>query len=159
MTLTAERTNWLNTLREFPAQLEELIRPLSEAQLHQQTAADPWTIAQIVHHCADSHMNSFVRLKLTLTEDQPPLKNYEQDAWVAMADAHNRPIEPSLQILRGLHVRWVQVFEAVQEDEWARYGIHSTDGPMTVEYLLSGYHEHCQAHLAQIGRIREAMSN
>lgn len=157
MTLTEERTRWLNTLREFPERLEEAVRPLSETQLHQQTAADPWTIAQIVHHCADSHINSFVRLKLTLTEEQPPLKNYEQDAWVAMADEKNRPIEPSLQILRGLHVRWVQVFEAVEDHQWARYGVHTEVGKMTVEDLLSGYHEHCEAHLAQIGRIKEVM--
>lgn len=159
MATVEERQVWMETLRQFPARLEETIRPLSEEQLHQNVAVDPWTVGQIVHHCADSHINSFVRLKLALTEDRPPLKGYDQDAWVMMADEAERPVEPSLQILRGLHVRWVQVFEAVQEDEWARYGMHSESGEMTVEALLSGYHEHCEAHLAQIGRILEEMNN
>lgn len=157
MATTAERQIWLETLRQFPERLETLVRPLSEAQRQQKTEADPWTIAQIVHHCADSHLNSFVRLKLTLTEDQPPLKGYDQDAWAAMADEINRPIEPSLQILRGLHVRWVQVFESVSEEQWARYGMHTEIGKVTVEDLLRIYHEHCEAHLDQIERIKNAI--
>ena len=156
MPTASEREAWIQTIRQFPEQLEALVKPLSPAQLHEQKPVDPWTVAQIVHHCADSHLNSFVRLKLTLTEDRPPLKGYDQDAWAVMVDEANAPIEPSLAILSGLHQRWVAVFESLDGDDWERVGMHSESGEMSVNYLLSGYAKHCEDHLAQIQNILDS---
>jgi hypothetical protein len=153
MPTATERKAWIETIRGFPERLEAVVGSLPAETLHAHTPTDPWTIAQIVHHCADSHINSFVRLKLTLTEDHPPLKGYDQNMWVAMADEQDAPIESSLAILRGLHQRWAAVFESLVEADWDRVGIHSESGEMSVNYLLSGYAQHCEDHLAQIQRI------
>ena len=115
-----------------------------------------WSIRELIHHCADSHMNSFIRLKLVLTEATPPLKGYDQDAWARMADERAAPIDASLTILRGLHARWVTIFRNVADDEWRKTGLHSESGPMSVVDLLAGYAEHCDEHLAQIDRIKAA---
>lgn len=153
----AEKQAWIETLRTFPARLEALLAALSDEQIYGHVPHDPWSVAQIVHHCADSHLNSFVRLKLVLTEERPLLKNYDQDAWSIMADETTLSIAPSLSILRGLHQRWVTVFENVTDDEWERIGIHTEDGAMNVTDLLRNYAAHCEAHLEQMGRIIEAM--
>lgn len=102
-------------------------------------------------------MNSFVRLKLILTEEDPPLKGYDQDRWALMADERAAPIDASLTILRGLHQRWVAVFRAVGDDEWQKSGVHSENGLVSVADLLQGYAEHCDEHLAQIDRILAAL--
>ena len=151
-----DRTRWIERLARFPEELTARVAGLTPAQLDCRVAGDPWTIAQIVHHCADSHMNSFIRLKLVLTEAMPPLKAYDQDAWARMADERAAPIDASLTILRGLHARWVTIFRNVADDEWQKTGIHSESGPMSVVDLLAGYAEHCDEHLAQIDRIKAA---
>jgi hypothetical protein len=149
---------WAEKIRTFPARLEALIGGLNGGQLHTLTDVDIWTVAQHVHHCANSHMNAFIRLKLTLTEDQPILKNYEQDEWAVMEDEVAFPIEPSLQILRGLHQRWAHVIENIAEDQWGRYGVHTTDGNLDVIYLCKAYTEHGDAHLEQIKGIISAFT-
>jgi hypothetical protein len=148
---------WVEKIRTFPARLEAAIAGLSTEQLHTLTNADIWTIGQHIHHCANSHMNAFIRLKLTLTEDQPILKNYEQDEWATMADELNFPVESSLQILRGLHQRWAQVIAHISDDQWQRYGKHTTDGNLDVVYLCRAYTQHGDAHLAQINNIISAL--
>ncbi|MEM7111033.1 MAG: DinB family protein [Chloroflexota bacterium] len=154
---TVEKAAWIETLRTFPAQLEAMLANLTDDQIYSHAPHDPWSVAQIVHHCADSHMNSFVRLKLVLTEERPLLKNYDQDAWSVMADETTLPVAPSLAILRGLHQRWVTVFENIADDEWERVGIHTTDGTMSVTDLLRNYAAHCEAHLEQMERVVAAV--
>ena len=158
MTKPADYTERIALIRDFPEKLENAIAGLSDAQLAQVTPVDPWTVGQIVHHCADSHLNSLVRLKLILTEDKPLLKNYEQDAWVVMADETPEFIQSSLMILRGLHPRWVAVFENVQDDQWEKFGIHTESGKMNVHDLLNIYSDHCKDHLEQMALIVEALS-
>jgi hypothetical protein len=148
-----ERNRLIDRLARFPQELADRVGTLTAAQLDRHVPEDPWSIAQIVHHCADSHMNSFIRLKLVLTETNPPLKGYDQDAWARMADERAAPIDASLTILHGLHARWVTIFRNVQDDEWLKTGEHSESGPMSVLDLLTGYADHCDEHLAQIDRI------
>lgn len=153
MTHSTTRNKMIERLARFPGELAALVAPLSEEQLNAKVSHDPWTIAQIVHHCADSHMNSFIRLKLVLTENTPPLKGYDQDAWVLMTDENGTPVESSLSILRGLHVRWVKLFQSLQADDWSRRGMHSETGPLSVDDLLRIYNQHCDEHLEQIEQI------
>lgn len=148
-----ERITMIDRIARFPAELKEVVGPLTDEQLNAKVAHDPWTITQIVHHCANSHMNSFVRLKLVLTEERPPLKGYDQDAWAVMADEKSTPIESSLAILTGLHERWVTTFRHIGDDEWSRVGLHSEDGEMSATDLLTNYVTHCDEHLDQIKRI------
>ncbi|MEM7129293.1 MAG: DinB family protein [Chloroflexota bacterium] len=156
---SAERNTMIERIARFPLELQELVASLSDEQLNAKVDHDPWTIAQIVHHCANSHMNSFVRLKLVLTEERPPLKGYDQDAWALMADENSTPIDPSLTILKGLHQRWVTTFYHISEEEWGRVGLHSEDGEMRTIDLLTNYVTHCDEHIDQIKRILAALEN
>jgi hypothetical protein len=129
---------------------------LTPEQLTTRYLASEWTVAQNVHHLADSHMNSYIRLKLMLTEDHPTLKPYDQDAWALSADANNPAIETSLQLLRGLHARWVTLFESLGEDDWLRAGRHPETGEVTAEDQLRIYAAHGEGHIDQIKRTLAA---
>lgn len=155
LTLT-ERVDLTRQIADLPAQLEELVGGLTAEQLLARPLAGEWSIAQNVHHLADSHMNSFVRLKLILTEENPPLKPYDQDAWAAIADSDHADISLSLQLLRGLHARWVQVFDSLTDAQWARTGVHAEAGVMTPVDLLRSYARHGAGHLDQIARTLAA---
>jgi hypothetical protein len=146
----------IEKIRHLPAQLEELVQNLSETDLHTHFIEGEWTVAQNVHHLADSHMNSFIRLKLILTEDKPNLKPYDQDKWAELPDAQNLPLASSLSLLKGLHARWCILLEALQEDEWARSGLHPEVGVITPDDLLRIYAAHGEGHLDQIKRTLAA---
>jgi len=156
MSIDTPRRDQIEKIRLLPAQLEQVVRDLTDEQLHTPYLAGEWTVGQNVHHLADSHLNSFIRLKLILTEDRPPLKGYDQDRWAEMADERNTPIESSLMILRGLHHRWVVLFESLQDSDWQRAGFHSESGDMTVDDLLSYYAQHGEGHIDQIQRTLAA---
>jgi len=148
-----ERQQMMATLREFPSKLEKMVQALTDRQLDKPAGEEDWTIRQVVHHLADSHMNSFIRLKLMLTEDNPTLKPYRQEAWAVLPDTQDFPVQSSLLILKGLHERWVKLFEQLTEDEWARPGYHPEIGAIKVEDLLVTYARHCEDHTDQIMRL------
>ena len=151
-----ERHHKIERLRAFPAELEALVSGLSEADLHTPYLPDEWTVAQNVHHLADSHMNSFIRTKLLLTEDHPTIKPYNQDQWATTADAHGIPVESSLTLLAGLHARWVLLFENASETDWPRTVIHPELGEISLDDILNVYTRHCDAHIDQIQRTLAA---
>lgn len=156
MTQNSSRQALIDQIREFPDVLEAQVANLSPAQLETHFLPEEWSVRQIVHHLADSHMNSIIRLKLILTMERPPLQNYPQELWAELADVYQTPIEDSLAILRGLHHRWAVVFESLDEGQWQRIGIHSVDGEMSAHDLLVNYVNHCETHLDQIRRVLAA---
>ncbi|HEY1012685.1 MAG TPA: DinB family protein [Herpetosiphonaceae bacterium] len=157
MMLTQEqRQPLIDAIRRLPAQLEALVAPLSTEDLITPFLASEWTVAQNIHHLADSHMNSFIRLKLILSEDHPTLKPYDQDAWAAMPDSNHADIEDSLSLLRGLHRRWSALFAALDEAAWSRTGFHPENGDQSVEDLLRSYAAHGEGHVDQINRTLAA---
>ncbi len=151
-----QRNEMIARIARLPAALEALVCTLSTEQLSTHYLPNAWSAAQNVHHLADSHMNSFIRLKLILTEDHPTLKPYDQDAWAVRADADNVAIQSSLGLLQGLHRRWVTLFESLQEAEWSRTGLHPDNGEVSVEDLLRGYADHGEGHIDQITRTLAA---
>ncbi len=151
-----QRQAWIAKIARLPAQIEALVRDVSEEQLSTHYLKHEWSVAQNVHHLADSHMNSFIRLKLILTEEKPTLKPYDQDAWAERADADNVAIQSSLGLLQGLHRRWVILFESLEAAEWSRCGFHPQNGEVSVEDLLRGYADHGEAHIDQIIRTLAA---
>jgi hypothetical protein len=155
MLSSEQREAYISTLAAFPDLLESIVICLTPDQLNTPYLDGEWTVAQNIHHLADSHMNSFIRLKLILTEDAPMLKPYDQDAWALTAD-YNPPIEYSLMMLRGLHARWVALFQSLTDDQWSRIGQHPEAGEITPESLVKSYHNHCHAHLDQITRTLAA---
>jgi hypothetical protein len=145
----------IDVIRRFPAQLEALITGLTAEELTTAYNAPEWTVAQNVHHLVDSHMNSYVRMKLMQTETNPTLKPYDQDVWAKQPDAESADLGPSLAILRGLHHRWANFLEGVED--WSRPGYHAANGPVTLESQLGYYVAHCQGHLDQIQAVIDKM--
>ncbi|MCB9437361.1 MAG: putative metal-dependent hydrolase [Anaerolineales bacterium] len=153
---TSNRNTLIEKIRNFPSQLDTLLKGLSDEQLTTPYLSGEWTVAQNVHHLADSHMNSYIRMKLILTENHPTLKPYNQDAWALTPEAQSDRIETSLMILHGLHKRWVELFESLAEEDWSRSGFHAENGEMSIADILRIYADHCDAHLDQIRRTLAA---
>jgi hypothetical protein len=153
---TAERNRLIDKIRALPGQIEALVSALTPEQLAGHFLAGEWNVAQNVHHLADSHMNSFIRLKLILTEEQPTVKPYDQDLWAATADGDNLAVADSLALLRGLHRRWATLFASLTESQWQRGGRHPEVGEITAESLLVTYSAHGEAHIDQILRTLAA---
>ncbi len=107
MHTTDQHSQWIDAIDRLPGQLEQLLAGMTPDELTGHFLPGEWTVAQNVHHLADSHMNSYIRCKLMVTEDNPPLKPYDQDAWAALPDAQQPEIQVSLQLLTALHARWV----------------------------------------------------
>jgi len=152
MPASAPRTEAIEKIRRLPQQLEELISGLSPQQLTAKPLPNEWTVAQNVHHIADSHINSYVRCKLMATEDNPTLKPYDEGAWALLSDGSSPDLSDSLALLKALHARWARFWENLPEDAWQRTGQHPESGPVTLARQLELYVEHGEAHLDQIRR-------
>jgi hypothetical protein len=152
-----ERAELTQKIRILPSQVAAFVQELTADQLVAQPIDREWSIAQNVHHLADSHLNSFVRLKLILTEDHPTLKPYDQDAWADLPDSNNSDLSTSLALLRGLHARWVLLFENLSQAQWARTGFHPDAGDVTPVDLLRTYADHGEGHLDQMARALAAL--
>lgn len=137
-----------------PTALRTAVAALSEEQLD--TRYRNWTIRQIVHHVADSHVNSYVRFKLALTEDRPTIKPYDEGCWAALADARTGDVRASLALLEGLHARWVQLLRSMTEEQFGRTFFHPETGQtVSLSAALCYYAWHCRHHTAQINWLRE----
>jgi DinB superfamily len=150
----AMHTEAIAAIAELPVKMREAVRGLSDAQLDTPYRPGGWTVRQVVHHVPDSHMNAFIRLKLALTEDNPTIKPYDQDAFARLPD-QRLPIEPSLALLDGLHARWATVLRAMTPPQFARPWHHPEIGAITVDYLVQTYGWHSRHHVAHITRLRE----
>ena len=149
-----ERERAIQDLADTPANLRSAVAGLSVNQLDTPYRPGGWTIRQVVHHLPDSHMNSYIRLKLALTEEGPTIRTYDEAAWAKLPDAA-APIEPSLVLLEALHARWVYLWRHVQTPEWDRPLFHPELGDMDVDELLAFYAWHGKHHVAHITSLRE----
>jgi hypothetical protein len=141
---------WINDIRELPAKMRKAVARLTDEQLETHYRPGGWTIRQVVHHVADSHTNSLVRFKWTLTEDSPTIKAYHQDKWANLPD-YKLPLEPSLIMLEGIHQHLVALFESFTDEDWDRYFIHpETGAQITLKRNLALYAWHSKHHLAHI---------
>jgi hypothetical protein len=155
--LTAqEREQMIRKIEILPLQIAKLVEGLGDEQLSTHYMAGEWNVAQNVHHLADSHLNSFIRLKLLLTEENPTIKPYNQELWAATPDGDNLAVQDSLMLLQGLHRRWVRLLRSLNDEQWRRTGIHPESGPITPESLLRTYSAHGEAHIDQIQRTLAA---
>ncbi len=159
MATAAERQAMIAQIRDLPAKVEEAIRGVPDEQLNRPAGGEDWSIRQVVHHLADAHLNAFLRMKLILTEERPILKPFDQEAWAKLPDTTDLPMEPSLQILKGLHKRWSSLLETVPEDGWQRKGIHLENGLMSLDDLLATYSGHGETHLRQIAKIKVGLKS
>ena len=146
---------WIAEIAALPAALRAAVDGLSDAQLDTPYRPDGWTVRQVVHHVADSHLNSQCRIRWALTEDQPTIKAYDQPAWASLSDARLSPIEPSLDLLEGLHKRWTALAESLSADELARTFLHPEHAqPLRIDKTLGMYAWHGKHHTAHIVSLR-----
>ncbi len=148
------RQQQIDQLRDLPSRVADLVRDLSAAQLTARPIDGEWSIAQNVHHLADSHLNSYVRCKLIATEDRPTLRPYNEAAWGELPDATSADIGDSLALLEHLHARWVNFWQSLGDEAWQRTGYHpGDDRTVTLADQLRLYVEHGEAHVQQIQRV------
>ncbi len=153
-----QKEQFLSDIEQTPANLRAAIRGLSESQLDTPYRPEGWTVRQVVHHLPDSHVNSYVRFKLALTEDEPTIKPYAEDRWAELADSKATPIDVSLTLLDSLHGRWVRLLRSLTPEQWKRTFRHPELGPMTLEKTLALYSWHGRHHVAHITELRKRMS-
>jgi uncharacterized damage-inducible protein DinB len=153
-----QKRRCIEEIAEAPARLRTAVEGLSESQLDTPYRPEGWTVRQVVHHVPDSHLNSYVRYKLALTEDEPTIKTYAEDRWAELADTKATPIEVSLTLLDSLHARWVQLLKSLSDEQWQRSFRHPELGSMNLEKALALYAWHGKHHVSHITELRKRMS-
>jgi uncharacterized damage-inducible protein DinB len=149
----AEREELIAEVAHFPADLRFLVAGLSEEQIDSSYREGGWTVRQVVHHLADSHMNAFIRCKLALTEDRPTIKPYKQAPWGELADARGAPVTWSLDLLEVLHQRWVLLLGSLSDADFQRVFLHPEMGEVTLERTLQLYVWHGRHHLGHVRHV------
>ena len=143
--------NWIETIENFPKKIKSVTDNLSIEELNLKYRPDGWSIKQVVHHCADSHMNSFIRFKLALTEDNPTIKPYDEAKWANLTDSNDDDISNSLLIIEGLHNRWALLLKSFDENDFIRSFFHPESKTTNrLDAILGFYAWHCNHHLAHI---------
>lgn len=148
-----ERAAQITTLRQVPDRLRDAVKDLNDEQLDTPYRESGWTVRQLVHHFVDSHMNSYVRFKLALTEDWATIKPYDEAAWATLPDSR-LPIEPSLELVASIHTRWVALIGAMSEGDFAKGFNHSERGRLNLATTLAVYDRHSRHHTAHITALR-----
>jgi uncharacterized damage-inducible protein DinB len=155
MPTTEERKAKIQKIRDLPSKLEEAIRGLNDSQLDTPYREGGWTVRQVVHHLADSHMNAFLRFKWMLNENFPKIKTYNQDQW-ATSPEYGLPVDSALQLIRGLQFRWAALLDTVSDHEWeTRTADHPENGIVTLDRMLEIYSNHGEKHCGHIWGLRK----
>lgn len=149
------RASLIKQIAAAPADLAAAVKGLGDRQLDTPYRDGGWTPRQIVHHIADSHMNGYVRCKLGFTEDNPTIKPYAEQHWAETADGKSAPLDVSLPVIEGLHKRWVQFLQSLDDAAFKRTVQHPEKGPMSIADLLQLYAWHGRHHTAHITGLRQ----
>jgi hypothetical protein len=151
----SQRQRFIDQIAETPAKLCAAVEGLSPHQLDTPYRPGGWTARQVVHHIPDSHLNSYIRFKLALTEEEPTIKSYYEDRWAELEDARHAPIDISLALLESLHRRWVLLLRSLTAKDFARAFLHPELGVMSLDKNVSLYAWHGRHHVAHITSLRE----
>ena len=151
-----QKNKWLMDINFLPQELERAVQDLDEAQLHTPYREGGWTLHQLVHHVADSHMNAYCRFKLGLTENKPVIKPYLENEWTRLQDVEQLPVNISLTLLHALHRRWYVAIRELTEEQWMREVHHpESNKDMSLWILLGLYAWHGKHHTAHVLALRE----
>jgi uncharacterized damage-inducible protein DinB len=150
-----ERKKLIESIAELPERLKEAVMGLTGKQLETPYREGGWTVRQVTHHLADSHMNAYIRYKLALTEDNPTIKPFEEAAWAELADSRITPIDVSLALVENLHARWIVLLRSLKPEEWERKLTHPVSGLMSLDTMLGLFAWHGAHHVAQITGLRK----
>jgi uncharacterized damage-inducible protein DinB len=149
-----ERRALIDEIAATPVNLRAAVDGLSDAQLETPYRDGGWTIRQVVHHVPDSHLNSYTRFKLALTESAPTIRPYDEAAWAELPDSRDTPIETSLTLLESLHDRWTRLLRAMTEEQFQRTLVHPDNGEMTLDAMVALYAWHGRHHVAHVAAAR-----
>jgi hypothetical protein len=144
-------------IAQAPQWFRNAVEGLNDAQLDTVYRPGGWTVRQVIHHIADSHMNAYIRFRLALTEDNPTIKPYDEKTWAELPDARSYPVAVSLQLIEAMHKRWAALLELIPESDFSRTFVHPERGPMRLDTTLALYAWHGRHHLAHITGLRERM--
>ena len=150
-----ERNRRIDEIAATPDRMRKAAAGLNTAQLDTPYRDGGWTVRQVVHHLPDSHMNSYIRFKFALTEHEPTIKAYDEAQWAELIDARTAPIEPSLNLLEGLHHRWVLLLKSLSEEDVKRRFHHPELGVVTIDQYIALYAWHGAHHAAHITSLRQ----
>ena len=151
--------SWIQQISMLPKQLYTEVSHLSQEQLDTPYRDGGWSIRQVVHHLADSHMNSYCRFKLALTEETPAIRPYHEDRWALLEDGKNAPVEISLKLLDALHTRWVYMLERMTDTDWERKFFHpESKREFELKTILALYAWHSEHHLQHIVQLKKRMN-
>ena len=150
-TTSEMRTSMIDNIRTFPQQIAGVVTELNDDQLHTPYRPGGWTVLQLVHHVADSHINSYIRFRWALTEDSPTIKAYVQEEWAKLPDANSAPVILSLNLLKAVHARWTYLLDRMTDEDFAKELSHPEwKKNLSLDDMLQLYNWHCQHHLAHI---------
>src|SRR6266850_913950 len=156
--LTAkQRQRSIAEIEKTPAEFRAAIGRLSPQQLDTPYREGGWTVRQLVHHVPDSHMHSYLRFKLALTEEQPAISAYDEKVWAELPDSRETPVETSLALLEALHRRWVVLLRSMKSADFARAYRHPERGPVSLDMAVAMYAWHGRHHTAHVTALREYM--
>jgi uncharacterized damage-inducible protein DinB len=151
------RREWIDQIADAPAKLRVAVADLNDQQLDTPYRPGGWTVRQLAHHVPDSHLNSYVRFRLALTEEEPTIKPYHEDRWAELQDARTAPIASSLALLDSLHERWVMLLRSLTPEQSARTFRHPDLGVVSLDKNIALYAWHGRHHVAHITGLRERM--
>jgi len=151
------REGFISGIEETPFFLRQAVENLDEEQLNTPYREGGWTVEQVVHHLPDSHMNAYIRTKLALTEKEPVIKPYKQDAWAHLEDYVTTPIETSLTLLESVHTRWVILLKSLEPDQFNCKMTHPEVGLIDINWILAQYAWHGKHHIAHINSLKQRM--
>jgi uncharacterized damage-inducible protein DinB len=154
---TELRTAHVAAIAAAPGELRAAVSGLSPRQLDTPYRDGGWTVRQVVHHLADSHLNAYVRFKLALTEEEPTIKPYAEGLWAELPEARVADVALSFDLLAALHARWVMAIRVLPAPAFARTFRHPERGVMSIDRLLALYAWHGRHHVAHITSLRERM--
>jgi uncharacterized damage-inducible protein DinB len=147
----------IDQIAAAPERMRTAVQGLSDEQLNTPYRPEGWTVRQVVHHVPESHLNSYIRFKLAITEDEPTIKPYFEDRWAKLDDANTAPVELSLNLLDALHERWVWFLRSLKEGDFQRTFRHPEMGTVSLDKNIALYAWHGRHHVAHVTSLRERM--
>ena len=143
--------NWINEIEQLPSLLRRATVNLPETVLNTPYRPQGWTLRQVIHHLADSHMNAYIRFKLAVTEENPTVRPYFEDRWAECSDSKDSEIELSLNLLDALHKRWVLFLRSLSQEDWNKTFYHPANKvTMALKEVAGLYAWHGNHHLNHI---------
>ncbi|WP_199620118.1 YfiT family bacillithiol transferase [Paenibacillus alkalitolerans] len=149
-------SNWIDEIERLPGKLRDSVRNMTGEHLDTPYRPEGWTVRQVLHHVADSHMNSYVRFKLAVTEDRPTIKPYREEVWAELEDS-SLPPEISLQLLDALTERWVVFLRSLTPAQLQRTFLHPESGATRIDQAIGLYAWHGAHHLAHVENLKQRM--